>query len=126
MTLHYNSWDKNGSYGGAGWNGFATVADFYNTFEAADKRIGGKPYPGVTDQSGLKPGFLVGQQYNEDGKPETDRQGNPLAFTPDVKLIESDKKRLEVAGIRVIKYPPDYSAYSGGNQNNQLQIWVVH
>lgn len=123
MTLHYNSWDKNNTYGSAGWNGFATVADFYNTFQAGDTRVGGKPYPGVTEQSGLKPGFLVGQQYNEDGKPETDRQGNPLAFTPDVKLIESDKKRLEVAGIRVVKYPPDYSAYSGGNQNNQLQIF---
>jgi hypothetical protein len=40
-----------------------------------------------------------------------DRQGNPLAFTPAVKLIETDKNRLEVAGIRVIKYPPDYNGY---------------
>ncbi|HLA52390.1 MAG TPA: RagB/SusD family nutrient uptake outer membrane protein, partial [Flavitalea sp.] len=45
------------------------------------------------------------------------------AFTPDVKLIETDKNRIEVAGIRVIKYPPDYAAYSGGNQKNQLQIF---
>ena len=52
-----------------------------------------------------------------------DRQGNPLSFTPDVKLIEIDKNRLEVAGIRVIKYPPDYNAYDGGNQKNQLQIF---
>lgn len=123
MTLHYNSWDQNNTYGSAGWNGFATVADFYNMFDANDSRIGNKPYPDVTSQSGLKPGFLIGQQYNEAGQPEKDRQGNPLAFTADVKLIESDKNRLEVAGIRVIKYPPDYNAYSGGNQTNQLQIF---
>ena len=122
MTLHYNSWDKKA--GSAGWNGFATVADFYNAFDTTkDTRAGNKFYPGVTDTSGLRPGFLVGLQVDEHGKPEKDRQGNPLAFTPDVKLIESDKNRLEVAGIRVIKYPPDYNAYDGGNQRNQLQIF---
>lgn len=121
MTLHYNSYNK--EKGSAGWNGFSTVADFYNTFETNDKRVGGVSYPGVTDVSGLKPGFLVGQQVDENGQAMKDRQGNPLAFTPEVKLIETDKNRLEVAGIRVIKYPPDYTAYSGGNQHNQLQIF---
>ncbi len=121
MTLHYNSWDvKSGS---AGWNGFTTVADFYNTFGAGDKRVGGQPYPGVTEKSGLKPGLVVGLQIDEFGKPLKDRQGNPLSFTNDVKLIETDKNRLEVAGIRVVKYPPDYNAYDGGNQTNQLQIF---
>lgn len=123
MTLHYNSWDKNNSYGSAGWNGFTTVADFYNTFQSNDSRVGGKSYPGVTSESGLKIGFLVGQQIDENGKAIKDRQGNPLSFTPDVKLIETDKNRLEVAGIRVVKYPPDYNGYSGGNQRNQLQIF---
>jgi hypothetical protein len=121
MTLHYNSWkEKTGS---AGWNGFSTMAEFYNTFAANDKRLGGQPYPGVTDVSGLKPGFVVGQQFDEDGIALKDRQGNPLAFTPEVRLVEIDKNRLEVAGIRVIKYPPDYAAYDGGNQKNQLQIF---
>lgn len=121
MTLHYNSWEK--KKGEAGWNGFSTVADFYNTFGANDTRVGGQPYPGVTDVSGLKPGLVVGQQFNEKGDSLKDRQGNPLKFTPEVKLIEIDKNRLEVAGIRVIKYPPDYSAYSDGNPRNQLQIF---
>ncbi|MBO9199455.1 MULTISPECIES: RagB/SusD family nutrient uptake outer membrane protein [Niastella] len=121
MTLHYNSWEK--KKGEAGWNGFSTVADFYNTFGATDKRVGGNAYPGVTDVSGLRPGLLVGQQFNEKGDSIKDRQGNPLKFTPEVKLIETDKNRLEVAGIRVIKYPPDYAAYSDGNQKNQLQIF---
>lgn len=123
MTLHYNSWDKNNTFGSAGWNGFTTVADFYNTFESADKRVGGTEYPGVTDQSGLKPGLVVGPQINEAGAAIKDRQGNALSFTSDVKLIETDKSRLEVAGIRVVKYPPDYSAYNTGNQKNQLQIF---
>lgn len=123
MTLHYNSWDKNNTYGSAGWNGFTTVADFYNTFGSTDQRVGGVAYPGVTDESGLKPGLVVGQQVNENGANITDRQGNPLSFTPDVKLIETDKARLEVAGIRVVKYPPDYAAYNTGNQRNQLQIF---
>jgi len=123
MTLHYNSWDKNNTFGSAGWNGFSTLSEFYSTFGANDKRIGQVAYPGVTDQSGLKPGFLVGQQVDENGNNIKDRQGNPLAFTPAVKLIETDKNRLEVAGIRVIKYPPDYSGYNGGNQRNQLQIF---
>lgn len=121
MTLHYNSWnDKKGS---AGWNGFSTLADFYSTFSAGDQRVGQTPYPGVTDVSGLRPGFLVGQQLDEDGAELKDRQGNALAFTPEVSLVETQKERIEVAGIRVIKYPPDYSAYDGGNQRNQLQIF---
>lgn len=121
MTLHYNSWDQ--KKGEAGWNGFTTVADFYNTFESSDSRVGGQPYTGVTDVSGLKPGFLVGQQYDQNSAALTDRHGKPLAFTPDVKNIEIDGNRLEVAGIRVVKYPPDYNAYSSGNQTNQLQIF---
>lgn len=121
MTLHYNSWTEKA--GSAGWNGFSTMAEFYNTFGAGDTRVGGQPYPGVTDVSGLRPGFAVGQQVDKDGNPLKDRQGNPLAFTPEVGLIETKKERIEVAGIRVLKYPPDYSAYDGGNQKNQLQIF---
>jgi len=136
MTLHYNSWDKNGTYGGAGWNGFSTVADFYNTFEGhgdgspntvidstKDKRLGGKAYAGVTEVSGLKPGLLAGQQKNEAGVNEVDRHGNPLTFMPQVSLVETDVNTLERTGIRIVKYPPDYSAYNGGNQKNQLQIF---
>jgi len=136
MTLHYNSYDKGGAYGSAGWNGFSTVADFYNTFEGhgdntpdtkidttKDQRIGGRFYPGVTNQSGLRPGLLAGQQYNEAGVPEQDRHGNLLKFTPAVSLVETNPNTLEITGIRITKYPPDYSAYTGGNQHNQLQIF---
>jgi starch-binding outer membrane protein, SusD/RagB family len=135
-TLHYNSWNKKGVIGGAGWNGFSTVADFYNMFEGhgdatpgtiidttKDQRVGGRFFPGVTDVSGLRPGFLAGQQYNADGTKQKDRQGKDLAFTPEVNAIEKNAATLERTGIRVVKYPPDYSNYDGGNQKNQFQIF---
>jgi starch-binding outer membrane protein, SusD/RagB family len=135
-TFHYNSWNEPSVIGSAGWNGFSTMADFYNMFEGhgdgtpntvidttKDQRLGGRYYPGVTNISGIRPGFLAGQQKNANGTNQLDRQGNPLAFSPELKLIETDASTLERTGIRVIKYPPDYSAYNGGSQRNQLQIF---
>lgn len=106
--LHYN---QNPS----GWNGFATISDFYNKFDAADPRIGGVAYNGQTEVSGIKIGFLVGQQYDQNGVELDDRKGNKLAFTPEVKLRE-DGNNLEITGIRVMKYPIDYN--SGDNVDN--------
>src|SRR5438270_10148449 len=118
MTLHYNSWDQ--AKPNAGWNGFSTVADFYNSFGAGDTRVGGQPYPGVTNISGLRPGMVVGQQFDQNGVPEKDRNGGPLAFTPQVSLVEADPKTLEVTGIRVVKYAPDYSNYTGPARNQLI------
>jgi starch-binding outer membrane protein, SusD/RagB family len=106
-TLHYN---QNPS----GWNGFTTLSDFYGKFAANDARRGGT-YAGQTNVSGLRVGFLVGQQFNQNGVALTDRTGAPLAFTPQVKLVETGSN-LEVTGIRVIKYPVDYTG--GDNSNN--------
>lgn len=98
-TLHYNQRPS-------GWNGFTTLSDFYDKFEATDKRRG-DTYTGVTNVSGLRVGLLVGQQFDQNGVALKDRSGAPLAFTRDVKLKETGTN-LEVTGIRVIKYPPDY------------------
>jgi starch-binding outer membrane protein, SusD/RagB family len=107
-TLHYN---QNPS----GWNGFTTLSDFYDKFEATDKRRG-DTFAGVTSSSGLKVGFLVGQQFNKNGVALNDRNGRPLSFTRAVKAIETDTATLEVTGIRVVKYPPDFS--NGDNIDN--------
>jgi hypothetical protein len=112
-TLHYNQ-DP------SGWNGFATISDFYDKFEAADVRRGGD-YSGVTDVTGLKVGFLLGQQYGAGGVALKDRKGNALIFTRELKLQETDPNTLEVTGIRVVKYPPDMTSKetkSGNNANN--------
>lgn len=137
MTLHYNSYTpKNPN---AGWNGFSTIAEFYNTFGVSapttytpadtllDRRIGGRYYAGATNVSGIRPGFLVGQQYNESGAAIKDRKGNNLAYTPTIaaNMIESGNN-LEVTGIRVVKYVPDYTSngnYYGGPAGNWLMIF---
>ncbi len=97
-TLHYNQKPS-------GWNGFTTLSDFYDKFEATDKRRGDS-YTGVTNVTGLRVGLLVGQQFDQNGVALKDRSGAPLAFTREVKLKETGSN-LEVTGIRVVKYPPD-------------------
>jgi len=100
MTLHYNQ-------NPGGWNGFTTIADFYNKFEDNDVRKGGIDYPGHTEVGGLKAGFLIGQQVDADGNPLEDRNGNPLNFTLESPIISSGPT-LEVTGVRGLKYLPDY------------------
>jgi starch-binding outer membrane protein, SusD/RagB family len=142
MTLHYNSYTPNNP--NAGWNGFTTISDFYNSFNITgtptafgptdtlfDPRIGGRYYPGSSDKSGIRPGFLVGQQHNENGAIIHDRIWKPtdpvnthlLFYEKDIaaNMIELGSN-LEVTGIRVIKYVPDYDHY-GGPANNDLMIY---
>lgn len=96
MTLHYN---QNPS----GWNGFTTLADFYNKFEDGDQRKGNYPTPDGSEFSGIGRGFLIGQQYMDDGSILVDqRTSKPLQFTPDVPLAGAATDK----GIRAIKYHP--------------------
>jgi len=113
-TLHYNQKPS-------GWNGFTTLADFYDKFEATDTRRGGT-YPGLTDVTGLRTGFLVGQQFDEKGTALKDRKGNPLAFTREVALKETGNN-LEITGIRVIKYVPDFTLAIDGNAENEYVVF---
>ncbi len=138
-TLHYNSYKPLAPQ--AGWNGFSTVADFYNSFGVnatvptqtpadtlLDTRLGGRFYPGLTDASGLRPGLLIGQQYYADGSKAQDRKGNLLIFgtnfSPDLKETGNN---LEDVGIRVMKYVPDLSNngknYGGGTAGNWCIIF---
>jgi starch-binding outer membrane protein, SusD/RagB family len=126
MGFHYNEWT--GQAPNAGWNGFSTTSDFYKTFALGgvidysehdtlvDTRIGRRRLSDslTTAMSGIKPGFLVGQQYSANGTPLKDRKGNPLAFDPVIAptMIETGTN-LEVTGIRVAKYVPDFSKENG-------------
>ena len=106
-----------------GWNGFATLSDIYDKFDANDERRGKYyDYPGALPNPGkrVNVGFLAGQQYNlRTDVALQDRKGNPLIFTPEVHLREPGNN-LEVTGIRVDKYGYDY-AYSGGTASHENQ-----
>lgn len=96
MTLHY---DQNPS----GWNGFTTLADFYAKFEDSDQRKGSYPPPDGSEYSGIARGFLIGQQYDDNGDPVINsRNQEPLVYTPEVPLLGANTAQ----GIRVIKYHP--------------------
>jgi hypothetical protein len=83
-ALHYNQLSP------TPWNGFATLAETYNAFDANDER---------------RQIFLVGQQINFDtGEEVTDRAGNPLIFTV---TIGNETNAGEHEGARIVKYPSD-------------------
>ena len=130
--LHYNST----SLGGGGWNGFSTLAEFYDLFEGLpdenfyetdllsepaslqEERRGGVPRVGIQDGDDLVPGsnvglgFLVGQQYDLDGTELEDRQGTPLAFTREFVDADGNSSLInnsERTGIRVQKYSPRFN-----------------
>ncbi|MFY0252954.1 RagB/SusD family nutrient uptake outer membrane protein [Chitinophaga sp. 30R24] len=109
-TLHYN---QNPS----GWNGFTTLSDFYDKFETTDVRRGSS-YANLTELTGLRVGFLEGQQYDKNGNQLLDRKGRPLVFTRDVAL-KATGDEVEVAGIRVVKYPPDFLTSSLSSSTNE-------
>lgn len=117
FTCHYNQIPS-------GWNGFSTLSDFYDKFETSDTRRG-MAYPGLTNVSGLRAGFLIGQQFNQNNVPLKDRRGNPLIFTREVRIKEQDNN-LEVTGIRVIKYIPDVSAKDNYNGNQADNDYVFY
>ncbi|MGY4536724.1 hypothetical protein ACVW0P_001138 [Mucilaginibacter sp. UYNi724] len=113
MELHYNQTPD-------GWNGFTTLADFYNSFQAGDERRG-VAYPGLTDKVGLRAGFAVGQQFGPGNKALTQRSGKPLIFTPEVNLNFS----TEAQGIRVFKYFPHPKADNTVNDDNSSNDYVI-
>jgi len=136
----YTLYNKNGDRGGgvqgaafqvfhysmspSGYNGFATLSNFYDKFEAGDQRRGmyyaypaGLPNPGHR----INVGFLIGQQYNlTTDAPLNDRKGHPLSFTREVSIRETGDN-LEITGIRVIKYPYDYPHLNQVNDND----WAI-
>ena len=118
FTSHY-------SMSPSGYNGPCTLPTFYDTFGASDIRRGTvyKYTNGPTNRfNHQNVGFLVGQQYDLTTTTDTplkDRTGAPLAFTREVKLIETGSN-LEVTGIRTLKYPPDFTNNPAGTIDNDM------
>jgi hypothetical protein len=138
--LHYNMAPE---IAGGGWNGFSTLAEFYDLFEGPsdsnlegegqEERRGFVPTEGIpftgrpgTSESGNFPGFeagsnvgngfLIGQQFEIDGTPLNDRPGNPLVFRRDYTDNNGTSSIInndENTGIRVIKYNPTFGGFTG-------------
>lgn len=134
--LHYNQGIE---AAGGGWNGFATLSDYYDLFEGnansnrpnnnQEERRGyvateGTPFtgeqgtvesiefPGFTQSSSVGYGFLLGQQFKINCATLTDRLGNPLDFERNFTDSNGDSNledNSEVTGIRIIKYHPQYN-----------------
>ena len=98
-VLHYNSI----AVSGGAWNGFATLAETYRSFDPADQR---------------RSVFLVGQQTSfNTGQPITDRAGAPLVFTDTIADVT---KASENEGARLLKFPPLPSAPNGDSHPNDF------
>jgi Starch-binding associating with outer membrane/SusD family len=92
MTLHYQS-QNTFNTAEQPWNGYCTLAEFYNSYEDTDVR--------------KKSNFLAGPQFSSAGVRLNDDQaddpdGKPLNFTPELNALEPNCFRQ--AGARVGKY----------------------
>lgn len=111
--MHYNIVAPDNT--GGGWNGFTTLAEFYDLFEGdansntvgsgQEERRGFVPDASNAgpENLGIGYGFLIGQQYDADGVALKDRPGNPLVFTKELPGLVGNNERT---GVRVIKYHP--------------------
>lgn len=118
--LHYNQTHPDNE--GGGWNGFSTLAEFYDLFEGPpntnyagdgqEERRGFvvDPSNAAPDNYGFGYGMQIGQMYNGAGEPLTDRAANPLVFTRELPGLVGNNERT---GIRTLKYSPRNGAFTG-------------
>ncbi|MGH7612599.1 MAG: RagB/SusD family nutrient uptake outer membrane protein [Gemmatimonadales bacterium] len=106
-ALHYNQLTN-----ATPWNGFATLAQTYNAFDANDQR---------------RQMWLAGPQTNvETGVPVNDRAGNPLVFTVTINDVTA---ATEGEGARVYKWPADPNRAAGeinGNDFAYFRLAEIH
>ena len=143
--LHYNQAPE---IAGGGWNGFATLSEYYNLFEGdaglnanrpnntQEERRGfvatqGVPFtneqgttestnfPGFEAGSNVGFGFLIGQQFEIDCFKLTDRPGNFLSFTPDFVDQNGNPSLLDNSETTGIRVIK-YNPRYGGFTNHEI------
>jgi starch-binding outer membrane protein, SusD/RagB family len=105
-TLHYANQQTYG-LGNSPWNGFCTLADFYNSFDDSDLR---------------KKMWLIGQQYSASGSALKDAKDKPLAFVADWEkdqMTDADAV-YQVAGARSQKYEIQTNNPNGDQDNDYV------
>ena len=103
MTLHYQSQNTFNSQEQP-WNGYATLQEFYESYDENDARRG---VPG--DQQ-VRGNFLAGPQFAADGvtrlldpaAEDGDPNGEELTFTPEINELQPGA--LRQAGARIAKF----------------------
>jgi len=109
MTLHYDQ-QAQFDFQDQPWNGYTTLAEFYNSFEDDDVR---------------KSRFFEGQQFALDGTPLVDAAGGgePVAFTAEIPAIRMtpDEPLFRVAGVRFGKF--EYEIGATPNLNNDFPVF---
>ncbi len=116
QSWHYNQTPSS-------WNGFVTLSEFYNKFNASDVRRS-TDLAGFTDKVGAPAGFIIGQAFGpvkasnprdpgvvgDPIGPLYDRSGNPLVFTSRASIFFNG----EATGIRVNKFPLNPNTINDG------------
>jgi hypothetical protein len=117
-ALHYSQ--AHSGNGGGGWNGFSTLAAFFDSFEGPpnsnyfgegqEERRGWVPDATTANASneGFGRGFLIGQIYSATGEPLDARGGKKLIFTKELPGLLGNN---DVTGIRPQKYSPANGAF---------------
>lgn len=106
-TLHYQS-QRTYGLGASPWNGFCSLAEFYNTFESSDVR---------------RKMFITGLQKSADGAQLTDDNGDPLDFTVkiDNDFYAQTDKGMQGFGARLGKY----AIQTNNTVSDQDNDWVA-
>lgn len=120
MTLHYES-QATFQLQEQPWNGYCTLAEFYNSYEDGDAR------KGVSGNQQVRGNFLAGPQFasdgvtrlNDSGAETADPDGAAITFTPELNELEPNA--LRQAGARVAKF--EYEIGQGQHSNVDYPIF---